>query len=257
MSGRRTSEIRYDTWRAVSGDPSLKFRESVVTACEAPGVARICELGGGANPLLPLATTRAAGVEEYVVTDLSQEELDKSPAEYTKLVADVAAPPPGTEASFDLIFTHYVAEHVEDAARFHRTVLAMLKPGGRAMHFFPTLYEPAFVVNRLLPEAISDPILNRSQSDREAGGQHQKFPAYYRWCRGPTRAQLRRLSGVGFEVERYWAVFGHGYLLRVPPADWLQATIAASLCRFRVAAFSSYAAVTLRRPADPRSPAAG
>jgi 2-polyprenyl-3-methyl-5-hydroxy-6-metoxy-1,4-benzoquinol methylase len=247
-------EIRYDSWRAVSGDPSSKFREEVGAICEKPEVTRLCEVGAGANPLLPLQTTAAAGIEEYVLTDISEEELDKSPSEYTKAVADVCDPLPGREESFDLVVSHTVAEHVGDAARFHRANFAMLKPGGRAMHFFPTLYEPAFVLNRLLPEAVSHAILNRVQSNREAGGHHQKFPAYYRWCRGPTRAQLRRLQGIGFEVERYRAVFGHGYLLKLPSADRLATAIAEALCRRHVAAFTSYAALTLRRPVGPGSP---
>ena len=45
-----------------------------------------------------------------------------------------------------------LAEHVPDGYRFHSNLFELLKPGGVAFHFMPTLYSPPFVINRLLPE---------------------------------------------------------------------------------------------------------
>jgi SAM-dependent methyltransferase len=241
-------QLDFTTWREVDGDPGERFPEEVGAAAQTPDVARICEVGGGANPMLRLSLLDAAGIEEYVVTDISQKELDKAPEGYRKVCADVSAPLPDSLAAFDLVASRYVAEHVEDAAAFHTSVFAMLRPGGKAMHFFPTLYEPAFVLNRVMPERLSSRALERLQDNRDAEGNHAKFPARYRWCRGPTGKQLKRFYAIGFEVERYLAVFGHGYLHPHPRVEAAATAAADFLCQRRAALFCSYAAVTLRRP---------
>jgi SAM-dependent methyltransferase len=249
MSPMSDTEISYLTWGEIGGDPTSRFAAEVTAACEDPAVKAICDVGGGANPMIGLDEAKTRGVERYVVTDIDAGELEKCPPGFEKVVADATSVAPGLEEAFDLIFSHTVAEHVADPAAFHRTIRAMLRPGGRAIHFFPTLYEPAFAVNRLLPESVSEPILGRLQSGREAEGDHGKFPAYYRWCRGPSKRQLRRLEGAGFEVERYWAVFGHGYLSKVPSLDRMVEATSRALKRRHVNALTAYAAVTLRRPA--------
>jgi hypothetical protein len=116
------------------------------------------------------------------------------------------------------------------------------------MHFFPTLYDPAFILNRLFPESLSDAILQRIQPNRVPGGKHQKFPAYYRWCRGPTQQQLARLTGIGFEIQEYVGVFGHGYYQRMPAVDRLGTRLADLLAEHPRPSLTAYAWVTLRRP---------
>jgi SAM-dependent methyltransferase len=240
--------IRYETWYGGEVIPHLRFSRAVETLAATEGVRRLCEIGGGANPIMSLTVAERAGVRDYVITDLSEEELAKAPDGYEKAVLDVTRGRPEGLGDFDLIVSHTVAEHVNDAAGFHRTVFDMLAPGGRAIHFFPTLYEPAFVVNRLLPEAAADGILQRIQTNRARGGKHEKFPAYYRWCRGPTGRQLARLRSTGFEVDEYVGVFGHGYYGAVPVIDRLETAIAGLLLRHPVPSLTAYAWVTLRRP---------
>jgi SAM-dependent methyltransferase len=202
-------------------------------------------LGGGANPILGAEWAAANGIERHVVLDVSAAELEKAPAGVEKVVADITSDPLDELGGFDLIVSRTVAEHVTDPAAFHRAVRSLLKPGGRAMHYFPTFYDPVFVLNRLLPEAISERALLRIQRKRARGGRHEKFPAYYRWCRGPTRHQLRRLRGSGFEVEEYVGIFGHNYFRAAPPVDRLWARVAELLGRHPVAALTSYSWVTL------------
>ena len=142
----------------------------------------------------------------------------------------------------------FLAEHVADARALHRSVYAALRPGGTALHTFPTLYEPAFMVNRVLPERVMEPLLRRVQPGREPEGEHAKFRAYYRWCRGPTRRQLRRLESVGFQVLDYVGYFGHGYFGPLKPLDRVEQALSHALVRRPLPALTSYATVTLRRP---------
>jgi hypothetical protein len=142
-----------------------------------------------------------------------------------------------------------VAEHVPAPERFHATVHALLAPGGYAVHAFPTLYEPTLVANLLIPESVSAPVLRAIQPGREPHGEHAKFSAHYRWCRGPTRRQLRRLRGAGFEIVDYVGYFGHGYFRRLPPLDRLEQRLARALQRRPLPWLTSYALVVLRRRA--------
>jgi len=206
----------------------------------------VADLGGGANPLLDLPFVQAHELE-YSVIDISPAELAKHPDAYRSVVADLCSHPP-PDIELDLAFSRTVCEHLPDPERFHRNVYAMLRPGGRAVHIFPTVYAPPFAVNRLLPEPIAAALLTRLQMDRDFEGDKGKFAALYRWCRGPTRRQLARFREIGFDVASYRGYFGHGYYDRVPMLRALNDRIAQGLVRRPVPALTSYAAVELVKP---------
>lgn len=223
------------------------YPEHVRRLVREPGVRRVCELGAGANPILGLDLVAEQGLEYHVV-DISAEELAKAPPGYTTIQADAGAPAFAREhGPYDLVISAFLAEHLPRPQDFHAAVHAALAPGGRALHTFPTLYEPAFVLNRLLPERLTAVALRGAQEGREAEGAHAKFPAYYRWCRGPTRPQLRRLEEAGFDVLDYVGYFGHGYFSKLPRAYRLYERLSTTLVRYPVPALTSYASVLLRR----------
>ena len=209
---------------------------------------KVCELGGGANPSL-----ETEFLDEHrlgcLVVDISETELAKAPPGYSTLVADVSSSAftaDGHRGAYDVVFSRVVAEHVTDARQFHANVRGLLKPGGIAMHFFPTLWWPPFVVNRVLPEELAERVLLMSQPWREKSGKAGKFPAYYRWCRGPTGGQLAKLMSAGFAVEHCVAYFGEpthtpGKALRRLNDVWTD-----YMLRNPNYLFTSYAAYTLR-----------
>lgn len=239
--------VRYETWHGDKVRPPLQYAQAVQQISSQGGVKAVCDIGGGANPLLTLKDVERAGVERYAILDVSEEELAKAPEGYEKVVADITRNEVKELGSFDLIVSHAVAEHITNPAAFHRAIFGLLAPGGRAMHYFPTFYDPVFVVNRLLPETIANGILQRIQTDRVKGGSHEKFPAYYRWCRGPTRHQIRRLDALGFVVEEYVGVFGHGYFHPVPALNRFATSVADLLVRHPVASLTTYAWMVLSR----------
>jgi SAM-dependent methyltransferase len=207
--------------------------------------SRLGEIGGGANPLFDLEFVESHEFE-YTVFDISQAELDKAPNGYKKVVADIASPTWDAGGDFDLVFSQMVAEHVADADAFLRNTRAMLAPGGRAVHLFPTLYYPWFVANRLLPERLAYELLIKITPHRVNSGSRGKFPAYYRGCRGPTRKQLQRYQQEGFVVERFIAMTGSRYTERVPVVRSLEAAFATWARRRRIAALTSYSIVVLK-----------
>lgn len=205
----------------------------------------VCEIGGGANPTLPIAYARERGME-CTVLDISQAELDKAPGGYRTVAADICAPELPVAGPFDFMFSKMLAEHVRSGQAFHANVFKLLAPGGLAFHFFPTLYAPPYVVNRLLPEGVSSLAL-RLFSPRDEY-RHGKFPARYSWCLGPTGAQLARLESVGYEIVSYRGFFGHDYYRRIPVLRSVGRRAAAHLCRHPWAALTTFAFVLLRKP---------
>lgn len=213
-----------------------------------PGTRSVCEVGAGARPALDIDLVTRNGLE-YTVCDISAEELAKAPPGYQTLEADIAGAMPLDSGRYDLVFSKTLVEHVADAERAHANVYAMLREGGTAVHMFPTLYAPAFVVNLLLPTAVTRWLLTKVQgSRRDDQGLEGKFPAFYRWCRGPSAAQLQRLRGIGYEVVEYRGYFGTPGYYRPLRLAWLDKAITTLLLRRPVPALTSYAVVVLRRP---------
>jgi len=213
----------------------------------APGGLRVCDIGGGAHPAIKLERIARQQLD-YVVTDIDEEELAMAPAEYSKVGGDMLERDTAQRlleqgGPFDLVFSRWAAEHMRDGRAFHENVLSVLRPGGVALHLFPTLYSLPFTVNKLLPDRLSKGVLF-GITDREV-----KFPAHYSWCRGPTRGQLARLRALGYEIDRYVGFFGHGFYRGVPPLNALQRRTTETMLRHPRPAFTTFALVVVKRPA--------
>ncbi len=223
------------------------FRGEVARLTDAGGL-RICDVGGGAKPLL--SAQRVAGKAiDYVVLDIDPEELALAPPEYEKVQGDILQRETverllAQGGQFDLVMSRWAAEHMRDGRTFHEHVLSLLRPGGVALHLFPTLFALPFTVNRLLPTGLSEGLL-RGVTERTV-----KFPAHYSWCRGPTHRQLARLRGVGYEIDRYVGFFGHGFFAPVPPLNAAYKRFVKELMRHPRPALTSFALVALERPRD-------
>ena len=206
---------------------------------------RICDVGGGANPVVSDSFISEHKLQ-YTLLDISQKELDKAPSHYRKRCQDITRGVPEVGA-YDLVFTHMLAEHVQDGRALHQNVHTMLAPGGIAVHFFPTLYALPFVVNRLVPDRLATWLLDLvSPRDKY---QNAKFPAFYHWCRGPTKAVVDRLEGIGYEVVEYRGLYGHGgYYARFPVLLSIHKAVSQLFMRLQVPQLTSFALVILKKP---------
>jgi Methyltransferase domain len=223
-----------------------EFRGELRTLVES-GAKRFCEIGGGARPQVPPARIEELGLD-YVVLDEDHDALDKLSERYRRydasiLDAQAVGALVGEQGPFDVAVSRWAAEHMPDGRRFHEQVYNLLRPGGTAIHFFPTLYSLPFVVNRLLPERLSSVMLSSAQP-----GRHGKYRPYYSWCRGPSPRQIRRLESVGFTVERYVGFFGHNYFAHVRPLRMANTAITQRLLEHPLANLTSVALVVLSRP---------
>lgn len=223
-----------------------KFPDFIEKIISTHSPKRVCEIGAGGNPGVSQDTVRRYGLQ-YRALDEVEGELRKSGIDGTS-VYDVCAtdnPPPG--APYDLIFSRMTAEHFRAPEHAYKNMLKALAPGGLSVHCFATLYALPFVLNRLLPDRLSDFLWSRfSPRPRE---RHDKFKAYYAHCRGPLESQIRFFQGLGYEILEYRAYFGHTYYtFRLPLLDKVHRQTTKLLLKTPIAFFTSYATVILRRP---------
>jgi hypothetical protein len=138
----------------------------------------------------------------------------------------------------DLMFSQMVFEHVSDAVRAYQNVHALLAPGGVCLNFHPVLYSAPFVVNWLLPEALSSRILRLFDPKRRPD-EVPKHPARYDLC--VIRKSIRnRLSAIGY--RRVWQVpfWYHDYFMRIPGIYQLDHAAAAMADRNNWTGFASF-----------------
>jgi SAM-dependent methyltransferase len=234
-----------------TGDTFKILPELLKTVIKRHSSRVVYELGAGANPLLSLDYI-GQGAIDYRIFDISAEELAKAPKGYQTQVMDVTLPSNGAlHDSADFIFSKWTVEHIANPRQFHENVTQMLREGGIALHHFPTLYAPPYLLNKLLPDAISNVLLMMLQKGRERHGAQGKFPAYYRWCRGPLAIQFRRFESVGFRVLKYIGTFGHHpYYDKIPVMRRAHAALATHLASHPCPLLTSFAYVVLQK--DPK-----
>ncbi len=192
----------------------------------ADGLVRALEIGGGRTPLLTADEARAAGVA-YTVNDISDRELALAPAEFAKARFDVAGDIGSAEAGgYDLVFSKMVLEHVRDARQAWRNTAMLLAPGGFALAFHPALYSPVFVLNRMLPESLSAPLLRFFMPYRH-DEDSPKFPAYYDLCRAKASLVEPALKDAGFSEVLCAPFWGCVYFRKLPGLRELSAAFCA------------------------------
>jgi SAM-dependent methyltransferase len=242
--GNQAVEVTYtgldELWQA--------YDDLLVDLAKRESVSCVAELGGGANPMVA-DTDRWGFAQERVVVDISATELAKADGEVQTRVADLCKPIEDGHDAYDLVFSKMLCEHLPDARTFHENCFKILRPGGLSVHFFPTLYTLPFVINRLVPENLTRSMLRRVQPVRFTDPKLQKFPAYYRWCTGPTQRAIKRYESVGFKVEAWNGAFGHLYYEKIPGLNVAERAKTRFLLEHPVPALTSFATVVLRKPA--------
>jgi SAM-dependent methyltransferase len=223
-----------------------KFPTFIQGVIESSQAKSVWEIGAGANPALTEEFVAAHGID-YTALDLEASELDKAHYQPRLVARDICKAddlPPDTA---DLVFSRMAFEHFSDGAAAHRNVWRLLKPGGIAVHCFPTMYTLPFIVNRVISEKSSRKLLDL-YLPRDYY-HHDKFPARYQLCRGPMRSQIRKLEALGFEICEYKGFFGHRYYLNggLKLLHWIEEHKTKALLNSPNPLFTAYATVILRK----------
>lgn len=235
-------EVIADQWYSWA---MANYKEMVMALATRFECRKLLEIGGGRSPLLSRDQLAAARLD-FTVNDVSEAELRQCPAWADKLCFDIAGDetPPG---QFDLVFSRMVQEHVSNAEKCYRNIFRLLRPGGIALNFHPTLYAAPFVVNYLIPSRLSAAILHIFGARvTDAEEPYPKFPARYSWCRASARV-AGKLRAIGFSEIFIVPFYGHGYFRNIPLVreadDWLAKMAKARGARF----LSSYAYTIVRK----------
>jgi hypothetical protein len=117
-----------------------------------------------------------------------------------------------------------------------------------AFHFFPTLYALPFIINKFLPENLSQKLLGLFYKHRDNAGHHGKFPAFYHMCKGPTLSQIKALENFSYSIEKYIGFFGHGYYEKIPVLRSFNESLAKQLLKHPIPWLTSYAYLVLSKP---------
>jgi 2-polyprenyl-3-methyl-5-hydroxy-6-metoxy-1,4-benzoquinol methylase len=209
----------------------------------------ICEVGGGRSPLFAVDDVAELDLD-YTVLDVSAAELALASSHYTKVIGDICSlrSDDSRIGSYDLVFSHMLAEHVSSGEAMHRNIFRLLRPGGIAFHFFPTLFSPAFVANKLLPEWMAQWTLRIVYRGRQ---HYEKFPAKYSWCYGPSPRRNQKFMALGYTVLDYRPFYGTEYLQFLPGARQLEQHFHNMAAKRHSRLFTSYAWLILLKPAGP------
>lgn len=210
---------------------------------------RICEIGGGRDPLFSAGQAARHGLD-LIVNDIDAGELALTPAGLKTARFDIAgdlSEPDVARGGYDLMVSRMVFEHVRDVERAWGNIHQLLAPGGVALAFFPTLWAPVFALNHVLPEKASRAIVHALFPARRDGGGDPKFPAFYDWCRGSRAILQPMLNRAGFRdvhIQRFW---GTGYFDRMPGLKQADHAFNALSARIGWELVTTYAYVVVRK----------
>ena len=222
------------------------YKDEVIKLILSKDRPDIIEIGAGRSPLFT-AVELPENVSCYTINDLSQRELDLAPGEWRTACFDICGDVERLRSRYDVVFTRMLAEHVPDGYRFHSNVFSLLKPGGIAFHFMPTLYSPPFVINKILPERLSGWIVRAFFENRTEDG-IPKFPAHYSMCYGKSARQIERYRSIGYADADIRTFYGHGYFLKIPVLRELDRALTNFAYHRGLTWLGSYAYVKLVKP---------
>lgn len=194
------------------------YKRTIVEIAQQKGLTRHLEIGGGRDPLFLPHEVAAHGFD-VTLNDISAHELSLAPKGYSTVQCDIA----GEDAKsilgagvYDIAYSRMVMEHVPDVARMWENIAHALAPGGVAFSFFPTLYAPPYVLNRLIPEKVSRWALETVFPDRKEDGDNPKFPAFYDYCFSDEEKIIPMLTRAGFSDVVVLPFWGYSYFWKFP-----------------------------------------
>lgn len=225
------------------------YKPTIVALAREYGLKRHLEIGGGRDPLFMPDEVEALGFD-VTLNDISAKELALAPSGYAKVQCDIAAADASEilgKERYDLAYCRMVMEHVPDVSRMWRNIHAVLAPGGMALSFFPTLYAPPYVLNRLIPESVSRTLLEFVFPDRKPDGDNPKFPAHYDYCFSDESRIVPMLHEAGFSEVSVLPFWGYSYFWKFPILKQIDAAFTRLAQERGWRSVSSFAYVIVRK----------
>lgn len=154
----------------------------------------VADVGGGKS--CPFVHYREPDSDAKIIAvDISDEEMRHNRDVDEMRTANIMKELPFEDCEVDMVVSRSVLEHLEDLESFVANSGRVLKSGGHFVHLFPCRFAPFALINRALPQKVSQKVLYffMPESKGICG-----FPAFYDRCY-PSRLE-RMLRRNGFEV---------------------------------------------------------
>ena len=147
------------------------------------------------------------------------------------------------EKQYDLILSRMVLEHVPNNTRSWASIHRALKPGGKAIHIFPSGYHPFSLVTRLVGNHWQKRLIRLF---RPSAASVTGYPAFYNRCSPHALRHTLRQSGF-VEADLRTNYAATGYFKFFFPA-YLAIVLFNNLCqRTGISLFCSNIFVAVRR----------
>lgn len=200
--------------------------------------SEVLEIGGGAHPSI-----KDRQEISYTIVDPDTDQTDLAPKDVK--IENCRVQSLDSSNKYDIVISKMVLEHIEDPLSFHSSVYELLRPGGRAIHFYACKYSLPSIVNRILPEKLGELILKKIEN-RELN-ESPKYPAYYINTQG-SRDELKRFYGnMGYTIETINFYLGHTYLKNVPVLNILERFYSYILYKAKLKTMASVSLLILKK----------
>ena len=158
----------------------------------------ILEIGSGSgigkqNALYPKA-------RQIVGIDLDERVLDNPNLDVARNISAYEVDKALGDYQFDLIYSHMVAEHIDDDRRFLTSQLALLSPGGKMLHSTVSKYYWTSLINDFVPETFKYWLIEKLGSGRT---EQDVFPTHYLLNSERQIRDLSRELGVDYRIIRH------------------------------------------------------
>lgn len=160
------------------------------------GAGRGAQISEDALPYRRALKTLKGRVAHVEGCDIAPEVLSNPYLDGAKIF-DPREPLPYDDASFDLVYSNWVFEHVENPQVVARELLRVVKPGGYICAITPNKWGYIAIASRLAGNRRHVALLKRVQPNRK---DFDVFPTRYRLN---TPAAVRRSFGKNAEVVTY------------------------------------------------------
>ena len=131
----------------------------------------------GAGPATGKAACSLKGeVAEVVGADIDPIVLNNHELDSAVVITENELP--FDETSFDLVFSDFVIEHVENPLRFLTEVYRVLKPGCSYFFRTPNIFHYVSLISRFSPHWFHNVVANRVRGIPDEA--HEPWPTFYR-----------------------------------------------------------------------------
>jgi len=181
--------------------------------------------------------------------DISEEELKENTLNDSNIIFDATNTDyksylKEVENKFDLVVSKMFLEHINDPEVTHKLIAFCLKPEGLAMHFHPTLYDPSFLLNRLLNHKTSSGLVKFLNPTRQAIG---VFPAYYKNCTAINKKLTTFFDSCGYNLSFERHYYGAAYFSFFLPIYIIIFHLLLFCCNFDLKTCTAYSLFCLQK----------